>query len=388
MGIVSTRPPGPSLIPRFLQKGRTEVGNEALLSPTLIELLETLPDGVVVVAAGGRIVAVNGQMCQLSGYLAEQLVGMPIETLVPTRLRAEHVARRASYISTGGGLRPMSQRLDIVLHTADGSELPVDIALSTMKHDDEKVVIATVRDATLRRQAELVVEQERAFFTALNEVSAALLAGGRIDETLRTVTAATRSMLNADLALVAVAEGDDLCVLAAEGDGAVALLGARVAADESLAGAVMREGEPMLLLDAATDPRAHATPEFPSQFGPALFVPMHARGSSLGCITIARHPGREVFAASDVTLMRSFASHAAIALADADAQERARRLQVLEDRERVAADVSENVINRISNVALTLHTLIGASPEHERLFQAIDDLDAAIAAIRSAIFPN
>jgi hypothetical protein len=46
------------------------------------------------------------------------------------------------------------------------------------------------------------------------------------------------------------------------------------------------------------------------------------------------------------------------------------------------------VINRISNVALTLHTLIGASPEHERLFQAIDDLDAAIAAIRSAIFPN
>ncbi|HYL51325.1 MAG TPA: PAS domain S-box protein [Acidimicrobiia bacterium] len=368
--------------------------NRGAQATTFDQLIDTLPDGVVVTTPSGQIVAVNRQFCALSGHARADLVDAPIESLIPSRVRAQHVALRSAYIADGGPTRAMSDRLDIVLLRADGFELPVDVSLSTFGTGSEQLVVAAVRDASVRRRAELEIEQERAFSTAMHTISAALLRGGTIEETLRTISSHARSLLDADLAALAVPADDDpetLVFRVCEGHGADALEGSTVRADASLSGAVMREQEPALLTDASTDPRFHRPAAWPDGMGPALFVPLHARDDTLGSLIVAKRRGRPMFRVNDVLLMSTFAAQAALALTDARAQDALRGLRVLEDRDRVAAAMRDTVVSRVSGASLTLHTVLQgdlAEALQDRVWQAIEELDAAVAAIRAAVFPR
>ncbi len=280
------------------------------------QLIDTLPDGVVVTTPSGRIVAVNKIFCALSGHSRANLVDAAIEQLIPGRVRAQHVALRSAYVADGGPTRAMSDRLDIVLLRDDGTEVPVDVSLSTFGTGDEQLVVAAVRDASVRRRAELEVEQERAFVTAMHSISAALLRGGEIDETLRTVSTHARTLLDADLAALALPTEDAeiLMFRLCDGYGAEALEGSTVRADASLSGSVMREREPALLADASTDLKLHRPPTWPADIGPALFVPLHARGDTLGSLIVAKRRGRPMFRVGDVMLINTFAAQAALAL--------------------------------------------------------------------------
>jgi PAS domain S-box-containing protein len=364
------------------------------LSGPFGELLETLPDGVVVLATDGRIVAVNAQTCALSGYLPEQLVDARIEMLVPSHLRAEHVALRSAYIAEGGALRPMSQRLDIVLLRSDHTEVPVDIALSTMKLEDEKFVIATVRDASVRREAEIAIEHERALLTAMNHISTALLEGHDLDDTFRGIARHARHLVGSDYAMLTTPndDGSALVMRVAEGDGVAALEGSAVPFDSSMAGEVLRDREPQLLEDASTDARMFRPPGWPADSGPALFVPMYAGSDMLGSLTVVHRRGRDLFTVADIARVRAFAAHAAVALENARNQEVLNRMNVLdEDRERVASVMCDTVIGRVSSVSLRLHGLLRDDVEPgvaEPLWESIDELDAAIKAIRDAVFPR
>jgi PAS domain S-box-containing protein len=364
------------------------------LTGPFVELLETLPDGVLVLTPDGRIVAANGQACALSGYLPEQLVEAPVEMLVPTRLRAEHVALRSAYVAEGSSLRPMSQRLDIVLLRADHTEVPVDIALSTIKLDDEPFVIATMRDASVRRQAQVAVDHERALLAAMNETSIALLEGHDLDDTFRAIIHHARRLVNADYAMLTVPAADrsSLVIQVVDAEGVDGLEGSVVPLDSSMAGAVIRDREPQMLADASTDARMFRPPGWPRDAGPALFVPMHAGEEVLGSLTVANRQHRPLFTVADIARVRTFAAHASVALENARRQEAINRLEVLdEDRQRVAAALHDTVIGRVSSVSLHLHSLLrdDLSPAaSERLWQAIDDLDAAVKAIRDAVFPR
>ena len=358
------------------------------------ELLETLPDGVVVVTLDGRIVAVNAQACALSGYLPNQLVDARIEMLVPSRFRAEHVSLRSAYVAEGGSLRPMSQRLDIVLLRSDHTELPVDIALSTLKLDDEKFVITTLRDASVRRQAEVAVEHERSLLAAMNQISIELLEGHELDSTFRTIVAHARALVDADYAVLTVPsdDGESLVMRVVDGDGSRELEGAVVPLDSSMAGAVIRDREPQLLADSSTDSRVFRPPGWPADAGPALFVPMRAGEEMLGSVTVVRRHDRAMFTVADIARVRTFAAHASVALENARRQEAIQRLSVLdEDRARVAAAVHDTVIGRVSSVSLRLHGLLRDDLPEEtaaRIWESIDELDAAIRAIRDAVFPR
>jgi PAS domain S-box-containing protein len=369
------------------------VDTDGLIGP-FVELLETLPDGVVVLTLGGSIVAVNSQACALSGYRPEQLVDSRIEMLVPARKRAEHVALRSAYVAEGGALRPMSQRLDIVLLHSDGTEVPVDIALSTVKLEDERFVIATLRDASVRRNAEVAVENERMLLSAMNRVSTTLLEGHDLAETFRAITTHARQLVGADYSMLTLPaeEGADLVVRAVDGEGMAQLEGATVPLDSSMAGAVIRDREPQLLSDASTDARMFRAAGWPDDAGPALFVPMYGGAEILGSLMVANRRHRPMFTVADIARVKTFAAHASVALENVHRQEAMNRLRVLEeDRERVAAELHDTVIGRISSVSLhlhaTLHDDLGTAAS-ARIWHAIDDLDAAVKAIRDAVFPR
>jgi PAS domain S-box-containing protein len=116
-------------------------------------LLESAPDAVVIADATGLIRIVNRQTEVLFGYPRAELVGRPVEALLPDRFHEVHTAHRAGY-QANPHTRPMGVGLELFGRRRDGSEFPVEISLSPMGLAGEPVVISTVRDITPRKQAE------------------------------------------------------------------------------------------------------------------------------------------------------------------------------------------------------------------------------------------
>jgi PAS domain S-box-containing protein len=111
----------------------------------------------VVVARDGTILVVNDHARRMFGYAAGELVGAPVETLVPAAARAAHARHRAGFDETPHR-RPMGIGLDLSGVRKDGSELPVEISLCPLVTEAGPVVIAAIRDVTSRLQAHLALE--------------------------------------------------------------------------------------------------------------------------------------------------------------------------------------------------------------------------------------
>jgi protein-histidine pros-kinase len=116
-------------------------------------LLEAAPDAIAIVGPEGRIQIINGRVEQLFGYRREELIGQPIEILIPERFRTAHPSHRSGYFQDPE-TRPMGAGLDLCGLHKDGSEFPAEISLAPMKTSTGQVVIAAVRDVTDRKRAE------------------------------------------------------------------------------------------------------------------------------------------------------------------------------------------------------------------------------------------
>ncbi len=116
-------------------------------------LLESAPDAIVVMGADGLIRLVNRQTEVLFGYSRDELVGEPVERLIPERFAAHHPQRRSGYF-TAPAVRAMGANLELAARRKDGSEFPVDISLSPLETEEGVLVSAAVRDVTDRKRAE------------------------------------------------------------------------------------------------------------------------------------------------------------------------------------------------------------------------------------------
>jgi len=143
------------------------VTSTEMAAAKIVGLLEAAPDAIVAVDANGRIVLANAQTSRLLGYPREEIIGQPVEILVPAELRDRHVGFRTRYIADPGN-RPMGGGQQLMAQRKDGSRFPADISLSSLQTDEGLLVAAAIRDATERLavQAEhdrlkAVAEEER-----------------------------------------------------------------------------------------------------------------------------------------------------------------------------------------------------------------------------------
>jgi len=180
-------------------------------------------------------------------------------------------------------------------------------------------------------------------------------------------------------------ETDTLVVSAAVGLNADEVLGRRIPVDSSTSGDVFRSGEPLITetlrypIEAFTDVGQR----------PAIVMPLCAEDRVVGVIAIARGADQTPFDDSYLDVVSDFATHAAIALALASAREDARQLTLVAERERIAHDLHDHVIQRLFAAGMDLQgTLARArSPEIvDRLNRTLDDLQTIIEEIRTTIF--
>ena len=151
---------------------------DALGRADLRNLLELAPDAMAVVDADGRIVLANTHASKLFGFETNELIGNPVEMLMPERYRDPHPGHRAGY-QANPHVRPMGG--DLVLHglRKDGTEFPIEISLSPFEGSGERLVVAAIRDVTSRVQVEGALYEAEARFRGLFEhtpIGAALVA--------------------------------------------------------------------------------------------------------------------------------------------------------------------------------------------------------------------
>jgi PAS domain S-box-containing protein len=139
-------------------------------------LLDAAPDAMVIVGADGVIVLVNNQMEAVFGYARTELIGQPIEILIPSKSRERHPAHRETYFGEPG-VRPMGAGLELSGRRKDGTEFPIEVSLSPLETADGILVSGAIRDITERQRT----EQQRARLAAIVDFSDDAIIGKTLD---------------------------------------------------------------------------------------------------------------------------------------------------------------------------------------------------------------
>jgi len=458
-------------------------------------LFDALPDGILVADSEGSIVFCSTQLETLSGYSSAELLGKPVEVLVPERFHSQHVRHREGYASAGMPIRAMGSGLKIYLRARDGREIPVDISLAPLEAEAGPVVMAAVRDATEHTRAEQELRDSRerfqllingvedyaifmvdpegrvaswnsgaerikgytaeeilgqpltVFYTpddararvpeqgletaarqgryeaqgwrvrkdgdrfwaevvitalrdesgelrgfskvtrdstfrklaqdrtaAVIEIGEAILTAWDSERLLALVAHRARTMVDADTAVIAMpdAAGGELQLLVVDGEGAESLRDVRVRAEAAggrggdLAGALRAAG-----------------------LAVQVILPLVAEGRQVGVLGIANRLGSDEFSADERQVMELFAAQAAVAIQYDRARDELRRLDLLEERERIGRELHDGVIQSLFAVGMNLQAAAaraGSAELEQRLEASVVQIDRAIRDLRNYIF--
>jgi signal transduction histidine kinase len=356
----------------------------------------------VLAPAGGLAEFVNTGLpagaAETIGHLPEGkgLLGALIDDPRPIRLRRLGEDPRA--VGFPPGHPPMSTFLGVPIRVRGevfGNLYLTESSRGEFTAEDEELLTAlaaaagaAVTQARLYQAAWARGEWMQASVALTRQVLAA--EPGSDVQPLRS--AAERSRDIADAELVVLVRPDDpgwLYVDVAIGPHAATLSGRRLPVEESLAGEVFTTGRPERVAQLVHQAGLAQLLAGELELGPVLAVPLIGSREVHGVLCVARRLGRNAFTAEDLEMAGGFANHAALAIELAEARAEQQRAALFGDRERIAADLHDHVIQRLFAAGLSLQALVGPlgpGPLGDRLLAAIRSLDETILQIRSSIF--
>ncbi|HEX9713545.1 MAG TPA: GAF domain-containing sensor histidine kinase [Actinomycetota bacterium] len=261
--------------------------------------------------------------------------------------------------------------------------------------DDEEAV------GTLATQAGVAIENARLYeesqnhqrrLAAASQVTDAILEGRSLHEVLTLIARSARELVSASLATVATPDpgSDEMYLAVAEGEFAEKVRGLRFPIEGSISEEVTRTRRPVILDDASIAPNVHQPLVALGEIGPAMLVPLGTLTRPFGTLGIANRRGGRTFTPDDLALVQMFASQAAVALEYSRVRQELERLALVEDRERIAKELHDGVVQSLFAVGMSLQAAEAIADDpagvRKRLSGAVDDIDRAIRDLRNYIF--
>ncbi|MFD3955795.1 GAF domain-containing sensor histidine kinase [Streptomyces bacillaris] len=265
---------------------------------------------------------------------------------------------------------------------SSGPFTETDRALLHVLASQAGIAIGNARLYESARQRERWIEGAAA-------VTTALLTGTNAADALMTVAESARVLAGASAGVILqpTEEGGMEIVTASTLDDPAGIVGTTIAPGSPVLVQLLG-GEPVFIDDSATDPRM--TTDVRSRFGPSMMLPLQSGGRLIGTLALPRRRGAPPYTAVDRLLATQFASQAALALVMADAQADREQLAVYEDRDRIARDLHDLVVQRLFATEMMLESTrrraTGEGEAGELLGRAVDELDSTIQEVRTAIF--
>lgn len=259
--------------------------------------------------------------------------------------------------------------------------------------EDEQLAMAlastasiAIDNATLYQRA----TRSRDWLAASNEITRRMLEGASARELLDLIVARAREMAGSDEAgaRVPTLSGDALRLASSSGPRSEPARDHELSLEDTLVGRVFTSGETQHSDDLSLSHPGDAL-AVSLGVGPVLAVPFRSGDRVLGVLSLSRYRGRPPFDADDLALVESFASQATLALEYPDARASHERLLLYADRDRIARDLHDLVIQRIFGAGMTLQALastMGDDGPAARLSGVVDELDETIRDLRTTIF--
>ncbi|MFI6402809.1 GAF domain-containing protein [Streptomyces sp. NPDC050548] len=299
-------------------------------------------------------------------------------------------------IRTGGAQAPPEGVLSVPIHVRDEVFGHLHLAgkrpAAPFTAEDEQLL------HVLAAQAGIAIGNARLYETARQRerwiegaaaVTTALLTGERAADALLTVAESARALADADAGVILqpTEAGGMEIVTASTFEDPGDIVGTTIAPGSPVLVQLLG-GEPVFIDDSATDPRM--TTHVRHRFGPSMMLPLQTEGRLIGTLALPRRPGDRPYTAVERSLATQFASQAALALVLADARHGRERLAVYEDRDRIARDLHDLVVQRLFATGMLLESAQRrggpTDPAHGALGRAVDELQSTVQEVRTAIF--
>jgi PAS domain S-box-containing protein len=368
------------------------------------DIVELAPDALLAVDSKGLIALVNRQTERMFGYTRGDLLGQPIELLIPERTRAAHRRHRAGYMAAPH-MRPMGVDLPLLGRRRDGSEFPVEIGLSPLPAGAEVAVVAIVRDITERRR----IEAERAAAEAANQelrklqtITETGLQTGvlqiEMDDLLPLLLDRIRQVMGVDnAAILLVAPGEDVLALTTAQGSEERLAGQlRIPFGEGVAGRIAVARAPVIVDDLRTVEVAN--PLLREEFRSFAGVPLLLDTRLIGVLHIASVTARS-FTDTDIRLLQLVAQRVASLIEQARlyAEEQASRRAA--EAARISAAAARELSRRLDEflsvashdirtpVAVIRGNIQQAQREFDHLLAdtALDEAQQDVTAVRESL---
>ncbi|MCG3755073.1 GAF domain-containing sensor histidine kinase [Amycolatopsis sp. Poz14] len=344
---------------------------------------------------------IDAETRQRIGHLPEGhgLLGLVIDDAKPLRLT--EISAHPASVGFPANHPPMHSFLGVPVRVRE--EVFGNLYLTEKKDgaeftdDDEVIVQALAAAAGIAIENAHLYEQTRLrqrWLGATSEVTTELLGGTDPVDALELIAGRALELTGSDVTMLALpgtgrldvdeerdTDPAELTVTVCAGGDATDLMGLRMSVDGTVPGAVFRDRTPRRMAELALLPDRGR--------GPALVVPLRAGDHTSGVLIALRDPGSALFETAQLPVLASFADQAALALQLAAQQRAARERDVLSDRDRIARDLHDHVIQRLFAVGLAMQSTQRRTKAPElqrRLQESIDQMHEIVREIRTAIF--
>ncbi len=295
---------------------------------------EASPNAIVMAGRDGKISFVNRTAVSLFGYSREEMLGNPIELLIPTRFSANHAALRESFYAEPSS-RPMGVGRDLLARRKDGSEVPVEIGLSPVQTQEDLFTIATITDITERKAAETRLARQADELAVLYENTRDLVNLQDLDKLLRLIVERAVRLLQTPSGTIGLYDQGRGEIELVTSVGSALAVGSRIAMDEGAMGVVAQTLQPLVLENYTVwENRLPGTAGIP--VNALMAAPMLYSGELVGvlCVFEVGNAMRK-FNQEDEHLLSLFAAQAASAVHNAqlfeETRQHANRLSLLYD---------------------------------------------------------